>query len=110
MDDVPIYAFQPNLGGLLSLLLTIALPLIAGLLSKRSWSSNAKFLMLLAVATVKTFLEGWISALNDSVPFAFIPVVMNLVINFVVAVAIHFGAWKPSGASDTVLDTGPVKG
>jgi hypothetical protein len=106
LADLPVYAFAPNWGGLLSLILTLVLPILVALVSTRLTSSGTKAVLLLALATIQTFVEALISAANDYAHFAWVPVIMNAVLNFGVAVIAHFGLWKPTGTADAALDTG----
>jgi hypothetical protein len=108
-DDIPalpVYGFDPqSLSGLLSLAITVLLPILVGLLTKRSTSAGTKALLLLAFAAVKSFLEAWLQASNTSVDFAFVPVAISVVVNFALAAVVHLGLWKPTGASGAAQDT-----
>lgn len=97
--DLPVFVFEPNGGGLLSLILTLLLPLAVAVVTTRVTSSAVKAMILLLLASVKTIVESAVAASNDSVPWAWAPVLMNVVINFGVAVAIYFGLWKPTGVA-----------
>lgn len=104
LPDLPVYSFTPDLGGLLSLTLTIVLPLLVGVVTTRVTSANIKAVILLALATVKTLVEAIIAANVAGIPFEFVPVLMNLVLNFVVAVVVYFGLWKPTGTAQVVQE------
>ena len=108
-DDIPalpVYGFDPqSLSGLLSLIIAVVLPLLVGLLTKRSTSPAAKAILLLAFAAVKAFLEGWLQAENTDVAFAFVPAAISTVVNFAIAAVVHLGLWKPTGAADAAQDT-----
>lgn len=94
LPNLPTYMFQPNLPGLISLALTIVLPLLVALLVKAGYAPWVKGLYLLALASVKTFLEAWLAAVNSGEPFAFYNVLYAVLINFGIAVAAHFGLLK----------------
>jgi hypothetical protein len=108
-DDIPalpVYGFDPqSLSGLLSLAITVLLPILVGLLTKRSTSAGVKAILLLAFAAVKAFLEAWLQAANTSVDFAFVPVAISIVVNFAIAAVVHFGLFKPTGVSGAAQDT-----
>jgi len=107
MDELPvIYAFTPNLAGLLSLVLMMAIPLGVGLVSTRITSAKTKALLLLLFMGLKVFIEAFIAALAAGVEFLPIPIIMNLVVNMVFAAGIHFGLWKPTGVADRALAMG----
>lgn len=105
MDAPVFYTFQPDLGGVLGLLVTIVLPIIVGLVTKRSTSATFKSLFLLFLAYVSAFLSAWLAAANKGVDFDILVVLYNGVINFVIAIAVHFGLWKPTGATDKAQDS-----
>lgn len=67
--DLPTYLFEPSLAGVLSLAVAILLPLLAALLMKSAWSAFRKGLVLLALATIKAFLEAWLGAANSGEHF-----------------------------------------
>ncbi|MFI6228642.1 hypothetical protein ACIBCR_15175 [Micromonospora echinospora] len=103
MNDVPslpVYGFEPNLGGLLSLAITIVLPILVGLVTRHSTSAGAKATLLLFLSAVNAILSAWLQAENTSAVFEWIPVVYSTFINFAIAVAVHFGWYKPAGISD----------
>lgn len=97
---LPVYGFDPSsLTGLLSLIITVLLPLLVGLITTRTTSPAVRAILLLAFAAIKGFLEAWLQAINTDVDFAFVPVAITIAVNFVIAVVVHFGLWKPVGAS-----------
>lgn len=109
LPDLPVYTFQPNIGGLFSMLLTLVLPLVVALITTRITSSKTKGILLLVVVVVKTTIEAIISNGNDYINFAWIPFLMNLILNFGLAVMFHFGLWKPTGTAGFVQKNIGVK-
>lgn len=99
LPTLPVYGFAPNLGGLLSLAITIVLPILVGLVTRQSTAAGVKAVLLLGLAAVKTVLEAWLQAVNTDVVFDWVPVVYSVLINFGIAVAVHYGLFKPSGVS-----------
>jgi hypothetical protein len=101
IPDLPAYGFDPtSISGLLSLVITVLLPLIVGLLTKQSWSAGAKAVLLLMLSAAKAFVEAWLDAENTGVPFLWTAVAISVITNFIIAVVIHFGLWRPTGATD----------
>lgn len=112
MDNLPVlpvYAFQPNMGGLLSIMLTLVLPLAVAVITTRVTASTVKGVLLLMIASLKTLIEALIANGNDTIHFNWIPVLMNLILNFGLAVIMHFGLWKPTGAATAIQDNVGVK-
>lgn len=101
IPSLPVYGFDPtSITGLLSLVIAVVLPLLVGLMTKQSWSPGAKATLLLLFAAVKSFVEAWLDAANTSQPFLWTAVAVTIMTNFVIAVAVHFGLWRPTGATD----------
>jgi hypothetical protein len=97
---LPVYGFDPSsISGLLSLAVTVLLPLLVGIVTTRTTSPGVKAVLLLAAAAIKSFLEAWLQAENTAVDFALVPVAISIAVNFAIAAVVHFGLWKPVGAS-----------
>lgn len=99
LPELPVYMFQPNIGGLFSMIITLLLPLAVAIITTRVTSSRVKGVLLLIVVVIKTTVEALISNGNDYINFAWIPFLMNMALNFGLAVMMHFGLWKPTGAA-----------
>jgi hypothetical protein len=104
LPELPVYAFQPNLGGLLSMILTIVLPLAVAVITTRLTSSRVKTILLLVVVAIKTLVEALISNGADYINFGWVPFLMNLILNLVIAAVMHLGVWKPTGLAAKVQD------
>lgn len=102
---LPAYGFAPNLGGLLSLAVTIVLPILVGLVTRQSTSAGAKATLLLLLSAVTSVLSAWLQAENTAAVFHWIPVVYSTAINFGIAVALHFGLFKPTGVAGAAQRT-----
>ncbi|MBF9135338.1 hypothetical protein I0C86_41545 [Plantactinospora sp. S1510] len=100
LPALPVYGFRADAGGLLSLAITILLPILVGLITRRSTSAGTKAVLLLTLAAVKVILEAWLQAANTAATFEWIPVVYTTAVNLAIAVAVHFGLYRPTGATD----------
>ncbi len=103
---LPTYLFEPSLAGVLSLALTVILPLLAAVLMRSNWSAFRKGLVLLALASVKAFLEAWVGAVESGEAFNFLETVYATVINFGIAVAAYFGILKGSDVQRSAINSG----
>lgn len=99
------FPFEMNTRGLVALALQFVLPLLVGLVTKRSWPDGWKATLLLALSAFTQFLVAFQDAITSAEQFHWQVWVYNTVIGFVIAVAVHFGLWKPTGASDSAQDT-----
>jgi hypothetical protein len=106
--QLPTYLFEPSLAGVLSLAVTFLLPLLAALLMKSSWSTVAKGLVLLALATLKAFLEAWLGATNSGEHFDLWRTLYADLVNFGLAVIFYFGILRNTATQQAALNGGPV--
>ncbi|MEV2239542.1 hypothetical protein [Micromonospora sp. NPDC049891] len=109
LPELPTWLFAPNLPGVLSLALTVLLPLVAALFMRQSWSAGPKGLVLLALAAVKAFLEAWLAAVNAGAAFNAVEVGYAIVVNFGIAVAAYFGLLRDTSVQQAAIASGPVK-
>jgi hypothetical protein len=96
-----------TLAQLISLVVGTLLPILVALITDRAASGAAKAITLLALSAVASFLTAWLVALNGGLPFDFAQAAFGVLTTFIVAVAVHFGLWKPIGASGSAS---PVSG
>jgi cell shape-determining protein MreD len=103
---LPTYLFESSLAGVLSLVLTVILPIVAALLMKSRWSALQKGLVLLFMAAVKAFLEAWIGAATSDEVFQWADTLYSVLINFGIAVVAYVGLWKGTSVQQSALATG----
>jgi hypothetical protein len=96
-------------GQILALVVQVVLPLVVGLVTKRSMSSGVKAILLLGLTVAAQAITTALEAINSGASFEWKALVYNIFIGFVVAVAIHYGLWKPTGVADVAQDAGPVR-
>lgn len=100
IPELPAYGFDPtSVSGLLSLAITVLLPVLVGLVTRQRTSPGVQGFLLLVFAAVKSFLEAWLEAENEGTPFLWTALAATIAVNFVIAVAVHFGLWKPTGVA-----------
>jgi hypothetical protein len=104
MDTLPV--FSPTPGGLLSLAVTFVLPLVVGLVTKQSWKSWVKGVVLLFVAFLKTLLEAWLAGINAGVDVDMWALAYTTLVNFLIAVAAYFGLLKGTPLADAAQRAG----
>lgn len=106
--ELPTYIGVPSLAGLLSLILTVALPVLAGLFMKTSWSALSKGLILFAFSAVKAFLEAWLVAENAHTGFDIGQAGWAATVQFALAVVAYFGLLRNTGVQRAAIQGGPV--
>lgn len=75
------------------------LPIIVAIVTARVADGAVKALVLLVLAAISGYLISWLDALNDGVAFNFSQASFTAVLGFIVAVASHFGIWKPTAVT-----------
>jgi hypothetical protein len=99
-----------SLAQLLSVLIGTVLPIIVAIVTNRVAAGSVKALVLLALAAVTSFLTEWLAAVNAGDPFDFSQAAFGVLVTFLVAVATHFGLWKPihvTGSDGAASKVGP---
>lgn len=87
----------------LTLLVTVLLPVVVGLVTKASTSSGVKAVLLAVLAAVTGVASALIQAGDEGVDLY--PLLLSAISVFVIAVASHYGLWKPVGASAAAQNT-----
>ncbi len=97
LPTLPGYMFDPSWQGIVSLALTVILPIVVGLLTTSKWAPIAKSLLLLVLAAGKAIGEAFLA--HD---FG-LPVVYAIVANLIIAVAMYLAFYRVPGPSGTSL-------
>lgn len=106
--ELPTYVGEPSLAGLLSLLVTVILPIIAALFMKSSWSAFRKGLILLVAAAIKAYAEAWLGAVNHDEVFNFVGAAYSTLVQFVLAVVAYIGLLKSTAVQQAALAGGLI--
>jgi small basic protein len=96
--------FEPNpsVAYWLTLVATLLLPILVGLVTKVSNSSALKAVLLLALSALTSLVSGLL-AVDGTTDIG--PLVTATVTTFVIAVAVHYGFWKPTAVTATVQNS-----
>lgn len=98
--------FQPDLLGVLTFAVAILLPVLVGLVTTRVTSPGVKAVLLAVAALITSVITAWISAIQSGQPFDLWGALLTFGGVFIVAVASHFGFWKPTGVATKAQDVG----
>jgi hypothetical protein len=83
-----------------SFVVSTVLPLLVGLVTREVTHAGLKA-VLLALLTAATGLgSAWLASNDAGIPFDWETGIITWIQNFIVAVAAHFGLWKPTGVTD----------
>lgn len=89
------------------LILPVVLPMAVGLVSTRVTNGSVKAVLLLGFSVVTTFLTQLLAAYNSgTTDFDLGMALITSLVTFVLGVGVHFGLLKPTGVTDSLLDSG----
>lgn len=92
--------FTPNWAGVLAFAIAIGLPIVVGLVTRWDTHSGVKALLLLLLQSLGQFL----AQLAQPGGYSLKEAAWSAVVGFVIAVAAHYGLWKPTGVSDAATN------
>lgn len=101
-----MFDFNISLLQALTFLVAVVSPVLVGLVTTRVTSSGRKAVLLAAVAAVTGFGSEIINALNTQTLYNLGDGLVAALTAFVIAVAFHYGLWKPTHVSDKALAVG----
>lgn len=93
-----------------SYVLPVFLPVLVGLVTTKVTAGGLKAVLLAALSIVTTVLTAALSAWSAGEAFDLIATVPASLATFTIAVATHYGLWKPTGVSETVAEIGVTEG
>lgn len=94
---------------ILTLLVGTVLPLLVGLVNKETASAGAKAVWLAVLSALGGVGSSALDAANAGTVWDWRTAVVTAITTFLIAVGMHFGLWKPTGAAAAVQRSG-VKG
>lgn len=94
----------------LNLVVTVLLPLLVGLVTKQSLKAGWKAVLLLVLAAFTGFGSELLDVAASNTPYDLQVGALAAVQALVIAVAVHFGIWKPVGVTEKVQNAGVSDG
>lgn len=98
--------FHPDGWAVLGFILSTVLPLLVGLVTTRATHAGAKAVLLLALASANGLLTELASSHAQGQAYDLWAGLLAALTSFVIGVALHYGVWKPIGASGAAQDVG----
>lgn len=86
----------------LGLLVSVVLPVLVGLVTKRVTHAGTKAVLLLALSTLTGLLTEVLHPVNG---FDLGTAAVLALVSFATGVLVHFGLWKPTGVSAKAQDS-----
>lgn len=92
-------AFAPTWVQLVTLVVTVLLPVLVGLVTTRETNPARKAVYLAVLSAVTGFGSQLLDALASGQTYDAAGGLYTAVVALVVAIALHYGIWKPTGVS-----------
>lgn len=109
-DPSPTIALSLDLPQLLNLLLSVGFPVLVGLVTKTVTSSTWKAILLATVSLASGFVSALLAAVIAGIPFDIISALLTGLAAWLIAIATHFGFWRPTGVTAAVQAIGSPPG
>lgn len=84
---------------ILTLLVSVVLPILVALVTQRLASPAVKAAILAFLAALLGFCSELLDALTSHTAYNLGPALLTWLTSFLIAVAMHFGLWKPVGVT-----------
>ena len=94
-----MFTINLDLPQVLNLLLAVVFPILVGLVTKTVTSSRVKAILLATITFAVTFVTALLSAVLAGEPLDVIGTLLTCLAAWLIAVASHFGLWKPTGVA-----------
>jgi len=99
-------ALQLDLPQLLNLFIAVIFPVLVGLVTTRVTSGAAKAVLLATISLASGFVSALLVAVTAGVPFDVIAALLTGLAAWLIAIATHFGFWRPTGVTERVQAIG----
>lgn len=88
----------------LQLVLSTLLPLVVAIVTRRVTHGGVKAALLAALSLVTSVLAQIVDALQTGTTLDVGAALLLALPTFIVAVAMHYGLWKPTGAAEAIQE------
>ncbi len=106
VEQVPEVVLALDLPQLLNLLVAVVFPVLVGLVTTRVTSSTWKAVLLASISLASGFVSALLEAVLAGVPFDVFAALLTGLAAWIIAIATHFGFWRPSGVTAAVQSIG----
>lgn len=90
----------------ISMLIGVVLPLVVGLVTKWETAPSVRAVLLLLLSAVSAFMTELLSSITGNSIFDVGATLLAVLSTFLIGVGMHFGFYKPIGASDAAKRVG----
>lgn len=98
--------FTLDLAQIVQVILSVFLPILVGLVTKKVTSGGTKAVLLASLTLLTSVFTELGSSLSSGTVFDLGVALVTAVPFFAISVAIHYGLWKPTGVAESVANVG----
>jgi small basic protein len=88
---------------IVSMLVGVVIPVLIALVTTKAMSAGLKAILLALLSALAGFVTEWLASPDD---FNWQIAVLTWFQTFIIAVATHFGLWKPTGVTQRAQEIG----
>lgn len=103
---VVVPEFMTGISLVVWMAVTVLMPLVVGLVTKPTTPAKVQSILLVVLALVNGFLS---EALEKGSDYNWSDGLLQFLVSLVIAVATHYGVWRPIGATRSVLNVGTTR-
>lgn len=100
------FVFALDLPQMLNLLVAVVFPVLVGLVTTRVTAPGWKAVLLATISLASGFVSALLAAVLAGIPFDVLSAFLTGLAAWIIAIATHYGFWRPSGVSAAVQDVG----
>lgn len=104
--DVPVVVIAVDWVQVLNLLLAVVFPVLVGLVTTKVTSSSLKAVLLATISLGSGLISALLASMLAHTAFDFVGALLTGLGAWVVAIATHFGIWRPTGVTEKVQAIG----
>ena len=91
---------------LLNLLLAVGFPVLVGLVTKQVTRPGRKAVLLATISLASGLVTALLAAITAGIPFDLLAALLTGLAAWIIAIATHYGIWKPTGVTAKVQAIG----
>ncbi|MDQ1127553.1 uncharacterized protein YacL [Microbacterium sp. SORGH_AS 505] len=103
---IPGVVVTLDLPQLLNILLAVVFPVAVGFVTTRVTRPELKAVLLATISLVSGLVSSLLAAVLASIPFDIVGALLTGLAAWIIAVATHYGFWRPTGIANAVQGVG----
>lgn len=102
-------AFPIDWVAILQVVIAFVLPLLVGIVTKKTTNSTVKVVLLGGLSLVSSFLTQWLAASIAGTAYDGQQALLTGLVSWGISIASHLGVWVPTGATSKAQEFGTAR-